>query len=210
MSDKSESTFGDRVLEIIAVLILGITTVGTAWCGYQASEWNGAQQDLARTSSDERVEGSRLFGLATQKVAYDAGLVAQYAQAVQSGNTQLAQFYRNNLVRAPFLPLLEQWEADIKNGTSPASLFEDPAYLQSQFGDYDAASARAEQASLESQVAAANADSYVITTILLAVALFFAGVTASFRYRPARVLLLLLAVGTVAVAASRLADLPIA
>ena len=50
----------------------------------------------------------------------------------------------------------------------------------------------------------------MITTILLAVALFFAGVTASFRYRPARVLLLLLAVGTVAVAASRLAELPIA
>ena len=99
--------------------MLGITTVGTAWCGYQASEWNGTQQDLARLSSDERVEGSRLFGLATQKVAYDAGLVAQYAQAVQSGNDPLAQFYRNNLVRPPFLPLLDQWEADIEAGDTP-------------------------------------------------------------------------------------------
>src|SRR6478736_5404153 len=56
-----------EVLEIIAVLILGITTVGTAWCGYQASQWNGAQSDLARESSEDRVEAGRLFGLATQK-----------------------------------------------------------------------------------------------------------------------------------------------
>jgi hypothetical protein len=39
--------------------------------------------------------------------------------------------------------------------------------------------------------------------------LFFAGVTSSFRYTPARAFLLILALGTVAVAASRLADLPI-
>ena len=34
----------DRILEILAVLLLGITTVGTAWCGYQASQWSEAQR----------------------------------------------------------------------------------------------------------------------------------------------------------------------
>ena len=63
---------------------------------------------------------------------------------------------------------------------------------------------------MQSQEASATSDEYVITTILLAIALFFAGVTSSFRYQPARVFLVLLAVGTVAVAAVRLADLPIA
>ena len=53
------------------------------------------------------------------------------------------------------------------------------------------------------------ARSYVAITILLAVALFFAGVTASFRYRPARASLLIAALGTVAVAAVQLAGLPI-
>ena len=61
-----------------------------------------------------------------------------------------------------------------------------------------------------SQQAEATAGAYVITPILLAVALFFAGVTSSFRYTPARAFLLILALGTVAVAAARLADLPIA
>ncbi len=209
MSDGTTSR-GDRLLEIIAVLLLAVTTLGTAWCGYQSSAWNGAQTDLARTSSDERVEAARDFGLATQKVAYDSGLVAQYAEAVQAGNTKLADFYKKTLVRPDFLPLLEQWEAEVAAGGTPTSLFTDPKYLDAQFKNYNEATQRAEAANQASQDAGNTADSYVLTTILLAVALFFAGVTSSFRYKPARVLLIILAIGTVAVAATRLADLPIA
>jgi hypothetical protein len=210
VSDEKSTTLGERLIEIIAVLLLGIATVGTAWCGYQSSQWNGAQTDLAREASDERVEASRLFGLATQKVAYDANIVAQYAQAVQSGNDQLAQFYRQNLVRPAFLPTLDQWQAELQSGGSATSLFENQDYLQAQFADYQKAIDQAEVYNQQSQAASATSDEYVITTILLAIALFFAGVTSSFRYQPARVLLVLLAVGTVAVAAVRLADLPIA
>jgi hypothetical protein len=209
VSDEQTSG-GSRFLEIIAVLLLGITTVGTAWCGYQSSQWNGEQGDLARQGSDERVEASRLFGLATQRIAYDAGLIGQYAQAVQSGNTALAQFYRTNLVRPDFLPVLDQWETQLRAGQTPTNLFEDPAYRDAQFGDYQKAVDQAEVLSQASQQAGANANAYVITTILLAVALFFAGVTSSFQYTPARAFLLILALGTVAVAATRLADLPIA
>ncbi len=209
MNEKS-TTLGERLIEIIAVLLLGIATVGTAWCGYQSSQWNGAQTDLARESSDERVEASRLFGLATQKIAYDANIVAQYAQAVVEGDDRLAQFYRQNLVRPQFLPFLDEWQAEIAAGQAPTSLFQDQEYLDTQFAEYQKAVDQAEALSQQSQQASATSDEYVITTILLAIALFFAGVTSSFRYQPARVFLVLLAVGTVAVAAVRLADLPIA
>jgi hypothetical protein len=208
--NENTTSLGERLIEIIAVLLLGIATVGTAWCGYQSSQWNGTQTDLARESSDQRVEASRLFGLATQKVAYDANIVAQYAQAIVQGDENLAQFYRKNLVRPPFLPLLDQWQAEIAAGGAPTSLFQDQAYLDAQFSEYQQAVDQAEALSQQSQQASETSDEYVITTILLAIALFFAGVTSSFRYQPARVLLVLLAVGTVAVAAVRLADLPIA
>jgi hypothetical protein len=208
--NEKSTTLGERLIEIIAVLLLGIATVGTAWCGYQSSQWNGAQTDYARESSDERVEAGRLFGLATQKIAYDANIVAQYAQAVVQGDDNLAQFYRKNLVRPQFLPLLDEWQAEIAAGGTPTSLFQDQDYLNTQFADYQKAVDQAEALNQLSQQASATSDEYVITTILLAIALFFAGVTSSFRYQPARVLLVLLAVGTVAVAAARLADLPIA
>jgi hypothetical protein len=206
---REQHSFFDRVLEVVAVLLLGITTVGTAWCGYEASQWNGQQSDLARQSSDERVEAGRLFGLATQKVAYDSSIIAQYAIAAQAGNTALTDFYRKTLVRSDFLPVLDKWIAEVKAGGTPTNLTEDQDYLNAQFADYKAATAKAEALSAESQQAGNTGDQYVVTTILLAVALFFAGVTSSFRYRPAQAFLLILAIGTVAVAASRLADLPI-
>ncbi|MGX7678552.1 hypothetical protein ACSMXN_06615 [Jatrophihabitans sp. DSM 45814] len=199
----------ERLLEIVVVLLLGITTVGTAWCGYQASRWNGQQDDLAQLSSDQRVEGSRLFGLASQKVAYDSSLLVQYAQAAQAHNEPLLKFYRTSLVRPDFLPVLQKWEAQVRAGQTPTNLFQDTAYMDAQFADYRATVVKAEVATQASKEAAANANDYVVTTILLAVGLFFAGVTSSFRYYPARFLMVLLAVATVAAAAVRLADLPV-
>jgi hypothetical protein len=107
--NDDQTSGGSRLLEIIAVLLLGLTTVGTAWCGYQASQWSGEQGDLARAASDQRVEASRLFGLATQRVSYDANFIGRYAEAEQAVNTALAEFYRMNLVRPDFLPVLDQW-----------------------------------------------------------------------------------------------------
>lgn len=199
----------DRLIEIVAVLLLGLTTIGTAWCGYQAAQWNGLSGDLARSSAEQNIESARLYGAATQRVSYDSQIVAQYAEAKSAGNTRLLRFYRNSLMRPDFLPTLDRWEAEVDAGRSPTGLTEDPAYVAAQLADYRAAVARASESTRASQEAGQHADAYVATTILLAAALFFAGVTSSFRYRPARVLLLLAAITTVAVAASRLADLPL-
>jgi hypothetical protein len=206
----SENTLpaADRLLEFIVVLILGITTVGTAWCGFQAARWNGQSGDLAGVASAQRVEGSRLFGLATQRITYDSMVVAKYAEATQQGNAGLLQFYRQSVVRPEFLPFLDRWEAAAKAGQPNVGVFEDEDYLAGQFGAYQETVAAAEQATQESQEAGEVADAYVATTILLAIGLFFAGVTSSFKYRLARLLLLIAATGAVAVAAARIADLP--
>ena len=135
-----------RLMEILAVVLLGLATVGTAWCGYQAARWNGEQGDLAQESTDLRVESSRLFGLATQAVAFDANVVAQYAQAVVDGNAGLQEFYRETLFRADFLPVLDRWEAAIDaGGGAPPRLLEDEDYLQQALAPYEEAVANAER-----------------------------------------------------------------
>jgi hypothetical protein len=199
----------DRFLEIIAVLLLGMTTVGTAWCGLQAARWNGQSGDYTRVSAERRTEGARLFGLATQRISYDSSTVARYAEATQQGNAELLRFYRQSVIRPDFIPVLDRWEAAVKAGDATVGVFEDRAYMAAQFADYTKADAAAEQATRDSQQAGETADVYVGTTILLAMALFFAGVTSSFRYRPARMLLLVAATGAVALAAVRIVDLPI-
>ncbi|MET0692530.1 MAG: hypothetical protein ABWY56_01290, partial [Propionibacteriaceae bacterium] len=169
----SESTVSgaDRLLELIVVLLLGITTVGTAWCGFQAARWNGYSGDLTRISSEQHVEGARLFGLATQGVTYDSMVVAKYAEASQAGNTELMTFYRRSVVRPAFLPVLNRWEASVKAGGAPVGVFDDKEYLAAQFAPYQKTVAAAEQATRDSQAASDVANGYVGTTILLAVAL---------------------------------------
>lgn len=208
MTQRRPST--SRVIEFIAVLMLGLATVGTAWCAYQASEWNGRQTDLARESAVHRIDGNRLFGLTTQKMNLDATTVTAYAQAVADGNTRLAEFYRTTLVRPAMRPMLDKWAAMVRAGQTPPNPLEDPAYLESQFAGYSAEIARADAVAVEGEKAGEVAHDYTITTILLAVALFFAGVQSSFSLRPVRVLLVLLSGGAIAVAAVTLVTLPTA
>lgn len=200
----------DRPLEIIAVLMLGVATLGSAWCGYQATRWNSEESDLAREASDDRVESSRLFGLAVQRVSYDSNMVAQYAQAVSDGNERLRQFYRDTLIRPDFLPTLDRWEEEIASGaTSVTNLLQDPDYLDAQFADYRKVEATAVAASEKSLEAGDNSERFVQMTLVLAGALFFAGVTTSFRWSFARVILLIGSGLLIAYAASQLVDLPV-
>ena len=200
----------DRLIEMVTVLVIGLATVGTAWCGYQAAQWNGVQSAATSASTDSRVEASRLFGLATQKASYDSSMIVQYAQAVQAGNTALVAFYRATLIREEMLPVIDRWEAEIKAGGTPTRLIEDASYVDAQLGPYRAATAKADASSKVALQAGATSHDYIINTILLAVALFFSGVTSSFSFRPARLLLVVAAIATVAVAAVNLADLPVA
>jgi hypothetical protein len=197
---------GDRALEVLSVLLLALATVGSAWCAYQASQWNGEEASEARDSTDDRVEASRLFSLGIQKISYDAAIVAQYAEAYAAGNEQLMAFYRERLVRPDFLSVIESLEQGTFEG---GNLLENQEYTQAQLGSYNDTIARAEAATERSQVAGENADDYVVLTLVLASALFFAGVTSSFRMRALRIALLTLSGLAVAGVAARLADLPI-
>lgn len=198
-----------RVIEVLAVLLLGVATIGSAWCGYQASRWNGKESDLARDSSDLQVEAARQFGLATQIVSYDTNIIAQYARAVSEGDTKLQEFYRSTLIRPDFVPYIEQWQAEAQSGT-PSNLLENQDYLDSQLKDYRATSARAAALTVKADEAGENADDYILTTLLLASALFFAGLTTSFRVRFAQLMLLTGSGLLIAYAAARLSDAPVA
>ena len=201
---------GNRIIEVLAVVLLGIATIGTAWCGYQASRWNGREGDLTRDSAIVQTEAARLFGLATQTVSYDSNIFAQYAQAASAGDQGLMALYRQSLVRPAMLPLLDQWEQQVRAGEAPTNLLQDKRYLAAQTEPYEAEVAKAGAIVVASGEAGDHADAYVLTTLLLAAALFFSGLTTSFRVRLARVMLLGAASLTIAYAASRLIDLPIA
>jgi hypothetical protein len=201
---------GQRLLEVLAVALLGVATIGTAWCGYQATRWNGEEADLARQSGALQVEAARQFGLATQIVSYDSNIISQYANARAADDANLMRFYRETLIRPDFLPIVDEWEQQVAAGESPENLLQDEDYRDAQLAPYRESQTRAEGLSLEAQEAGNEADDYVLTTLILASALFFAGLTTSFRVRLARVLLLTGSSLLIAYAATRLAELNVA
>jgi hypothetical protein len=194
---------------MLAVLLLGVGSVATAWCGIQASRWNGEEARLSRDAGITRIDASQSFSLGTQKFAYDANMATQYAGAVADGNVELQEFLRDNLMRPEFLPVLDRWEASIRAGDDSFSLFSDEEYLDTLFAE-STATAAASDADLElSNEASDNADDYLLMTLLTATALFFSGVTTSFASRPARLALLAIAATILTFTAARLIDLPV-
>lgn len=200
----------DRFLEVVAVILLGIATVGTAWCGLQSALWNGEQDDLSNRLSDERIEANRLFGAAAQSMSYDASTLAQYATAIRDDDARAQRFYRDVLMRPQFVPFVERWQRDFEAGGQPQNILEDQEYVAAMRGPFEAADAQVQQVTEAAEQAGQNADSYVLLTVVLAASLFFAGVTSSFRFPVVRLLLLTGSLACVGLAAAQLVDLPIA
>jgi ABC-type Fe3+-siderophore transport system permease subunit len=199
-----------RFTEVVTVLLLAVASVGSAWSAFQVSQWNGVETDAARASAGYRIEASREYSLATQIVAYDASAVGQYAQAIAAENVELQTFLSETIVRPGFRPIIDQWKQQIDAGELPTNLLENQEYLDELFAASDATDAKALAASIRSEEAGDTADDYIRLTLFFATALFFAGITASFRTRFPRILLLTLAGATLVVAGSLLASYPIA
>jgi hypothetical protein len=200
----------DRFLEVFAVILLGVATVGTAWCALQSQLWSGEAGRIANVAAAGHAEANRLYGLATQTIAYDSTTVASYAQAVATDQSGLQEFYRTALVRKGFVGYLDTWEQQIRAGGTPGNLLDNVEYIEEVLGPFEAAQARADADTKAGEDAGRLGDLYTLSTVLLAISLFFAGVTASFRSPGLRVALLTAALLTIAVSASRLADLPVA
>jgi hypothetical protein len=200
----------DRTLEVLTVLILGMATVGSAWCAFQSSRWSGVETQEARASGQARIEASRSFALGTQALSYDAVMAAQYANALADGNTGLQQFYLDGLIRPEFMPIIEEWQRQVAAGEVPTQILDNTEYIDSQFAASRELDDEAEAAVTRSEVAAQYADRYVMNTIFMAMALFFAGITGSFRSLFVRVVLVAAAAVVVAVGAGQIVDLPIA
>lgn len=199
-----------RAIEVLSVVLLAVATVGSAWCAYQSTRWNGEEATQAQHSTDERVEATRLFSYGAQVVSYDAGVAADYAKAYLAGDQDLQAFYRNVLARPEFVTVLDDWQERADSGAELGSLLTDEEYIARQLTGYQEAMDASDAAGELAREAGTTADEYIVLTLLLAGALFFAGVTSSFRTRTVQLALLTLASVLIALTAGQLANLPIA
>src|SRR5436190_18155006 len=81
----------ERRLELGAVLLLSLTTVATAWSGYQAARWSGEQSQHYARASATRVKSQQQSTLAGQLRIADLLLFDDWLNARQAGNAKLAR-----------------------------------------------------------------------------------------------------------------------
>jgi hypothetical protein len=172
--------------ELVSLILLGVATVASAWCAYQTQLWNGVQiRNLARSNVNQS-ESMRKTNIATRKTLIDVGIFLNLVQAKARGDQQALDFLKER-VRQEFRPALEAWVARSVDGKPPPGTpFESPQYRVAD--EEEAARLRKDAASaLEaSNQANSNSDLFVLHTVLLALALFFLGLTGQLSQRRAR------------------------
>ena len=101
---------GERILELFAVLLLSLTTLATAWSGYQAARWSGEQSQHYARASATRIKAQQQSTAAGQLRIDDLLYFNGWLDARRSGDTALAAVYRRRF-RPGVRPAFRAWIA---------------------------------------------------------------------------------------------------
>jgi hypothetical protein len=198
-------------VEIASVLLLSIATVFTAWSAYQATRWSGVQSKAYNEMSIARIDSSREFTMAAQNFTLDTIVFTLWADAYAAGNDDLAAFLKDRVMVEAFLPVLDAWLASepLTNPDSLSSPMEDSEYRARLLARSQQLEAIAETRFQDAMAAYENIDSYVLTTVICAVVLFFAGIAPKFDSVNVQRLLLSGAMVMLLIAVANLIRLPV-
>jgi hypothetical protein len=200
----------DRSIAFVTVAVLALATLAAAWSSYEAARWSGVQASSYSQAAARRVDSTRAATQAGQLALYDNTVFSAWIGARSTGNSQLETFELARF-RPEFRVAFEAWLATrpFDDPTAPSSPFVLPAYelgLAKTADDLEA-----QTSTLFGQGVSANqrADDYVLNTVFLAAALFFAGIASRFAWRAAELAMLGLAIATLTSGVVNIARYPI-
>ena len=158
--------------ETIALILLSVTAILTAWCGFEASKWGGEMSIAFSQASSARIEAARQQGIANNARQADLTVYAVYIQAQATNDRRLATYVENRFSNE-FKVAFDAWVAA---GMPTKAPFAMPAYVPPGTKEADAADQRADSRFAEALLNNQRADDYTLLTVLAALVLFFAAV----------------------------------
>ena len=187
----------DRWVEVVAAAVLALATVASAWSAYQASRWGGVQSAAFAEAGALRAESVRASDLADAELTVDVEYFAIWLDGASTENEVLQRRVEESF-RPEFAVAFDAWQATdpFVNPDAPHSPFEMDEYRVEAADEADALREQAEAAANEALDANQTGDNYVLTTVLFASVLFFAGISTKFENR--RIKLAMVALGLVA------------
>lgn len=195
--------------ELIAVILLSVTTILTAWSAFESSKWGGAMSISFSQASSARIEAARLDGTANQRTALQVDLWVQWVDAVGNDNPTLAKEIADRFPE-PLAAAHEEWlETDpnsLKNdATSP---FEMPSFVVEERVLAQEADERADAKFAEALRNNQRGDNYTLLTVLFASVLFFTAMSGRLDRSRSRWAMLILGMGLALVGAVLLSTFP--
>ena len=169
-------------LGIAFAVLLGLATMASAWCAYQASLWSGVQTFRLVAASRASRESTQQTLTAHQLQTVDLQVLLSYLEAKGRGDQKLTDF-----MRARFRPearkALDAWmQTDpFNNPDAPLRPFQMPEYVQPELQAASHADEEQARMMIAAQQANGSADKYVLLTVLFACVLFFAGIGGTFQ-----------------------------
>ncbi|NUO59573.1 MAG: hypothetical protein HOV71_22700 [Hamadaea sp.] len=223
MGDEKEPS---HRLDLVLTVVMALAAVGTAWAGFESTKWGGVQANAYAAAGAVRAEAGRAANRAGQQRIRDlvnftswlnalnedllAGKISQPAGAYTPTPGTLSGFLYDRF-RPGFEPVIKDWVATrpLLNPNSPATPFDLPGYVLPDEDRASTLNAQADALTHEAQAANQRGDNYVLTAVIFALVLFFAGVAGRARARRTQFGLTVLAVVALAAAIITLATFPV-
>ena len=185
-----ESPRIDRI-EFLVTVLLVLAAVATSWSSYQATRWHGEQAQATSRTNEIRIDAARASSLAEAQMEIDVATFIAWVDAEQGGDPTLAAFYVERF-RPEFAVAFDAWIATepVTDSGAPETPFAMKEYQiesQDEAADLDD---KAERSAAEVRLDIQRASNYVLTVVLYAVALFFAGMTTKIASRRLRIVML--------------------
>ena len=200
----------ERVMELVAAILLSLATLGIAWSGYQGARWNGRQAREYAQANTARNLANRAETDGDEERTQDLLNFNRWLEVTTEGNQTLADLYVRRF-RPGFLPAFEAWLASdpLNNPAAEASPLREPEYKVADLEESDRLEREGTEHFEAGKDATENTDSYVLTTVFFAAVLFFAGISMRFVWQRMRVVVLVLATLSLVYAFVLVAGLPI-
>ena len=155
-------------IEIVAVAMLSVTALLTAWCGFQSAKWSGERSIAFAEASAARVEASDADNEAREARVVDLIIYAEWVTAEADGQTVLA-----DEIEARFTPhftvAFDAWQdgGQVEPGPFAMAEYVPPGTVESA-----ERSAYAEARFADAVEDTERGDNYSLLTVMFALVLF--------------------------------------
>lgn len=162
-----------RLLDVSTVVLLAVTAVLTAWCGFEASKWGGEMSIAFSQASSARVQAASAQATAQAARQYDLTLYTEWVLAESEGRDDLADFVAARFTNE-FAVAFDAWEEGGRAEQGPLAMAE---YVPPGSREAEMLTERADTMFQEALRNNQRGDDYSLLTVLFALVLFFAALS---------------------------------